>query len=117
MRLSVNFNEEEFKCPCCGKVEMQRVFVGKLQKARDIADIPFVITSGYRCVKHNKEVGGSENSEHLFGLAADIACTDSRSRYKIITALLKAGFIRIGIGKNFIHAGDGYKIGQVIWIY
>ena len=30
------------------------------------------INSGYRCEAHNKVVGGSPNSQHLLGKAADI---------------------------------------------
>lgn len=31
-----------------------------------------IITSGYRCPKVNKAVGGAKNSQHCFGQAADI---------------------------------------------
>ncbi len=31
-----------------------------------------IITSGYRNAKHNKEVGGVKNSQHLYGNAVDI---------------------------------------------
>lgn len=117
MQLTKNFTEEEFDCPCCLKVEMSTAFMDRLQKARDIASVPFHITSGWRCKKHNKEVRGHESSEHLYGQAADISCSDSRSRYIIITSLLEAGFTRIGIGMNFIHAGAGSKAKNVIWTY
>ncbi len=40
----------------------------------DKADIPIVVTSGYRCEKLNKAIGGSSTSEHRFGRAADIVC-------------------------------------------
>jgi uncharacterized protein YcbK (DUF882 family) len=30
------------------------------------------VSSGYRCLKHNKAVGGAPGSIHLTGLAADI---------------------------------------------
>ncbi len=33
---------------------------------------PIIITSGYRCEKLNKAVGGSSTSQHRFGQAADI---------------------------------------------
>ena len=33
---------------------------------------PIIITSGYRCEKHNAEVGGVANSMHMTGKAADI---------------------------------------------
>lgn len=33
---------------------------------------PIVVTSGYRCPKLNKKIGGATNSQHLYGQAADI---------------------------------------------
>ena len=33
---------------------------------------PIVVTSGYRCEKLNKAVGGAKNSQHKYGQAADI---------------------------------------------
>jgi len=33
---------------------------------------PIVVTSGYRCPKLNKAVGGATNSQHQYGQAADI---------------------------------------------
>jgi len=33
---------------------------------------PLVITSGWRCIKHNKAVGGHPKSFHLLGMALDL---------------------------------------------
>lgn len=35
---------------------------------------PIIVTSGYRCPRLNKLVGGSATSQHVFGQAADIRC-------------------------------------------
>ncbi len=43
-----------------------------LQPLRDKLKKPIVITSGFRSVKVNKLVGGVDNSQHLYGQAADI---------------------------------------------
>jgi uncharacterized protein YcbK (DUF882 family) len=112
------FKIEEFACSCCGKNEIDPQFVKKLDDARRLAKIPFIITSGYRCEKHNKEVGGSPNSSHLKGIAVDISCQTSTSRYLIVNALIRAGFNRIGIAKDFIHCDiDKDKPQEVIWVY
>lgn len=112
------FKPEEFKCPCCGECKIHKDLVVSLDMAREMAGIPFVITSGFRCEKHNREVGGKPDSAHLKGWAVDIKATDSRTRYKIITALINCGFNRIGIAKNFIHADkDPDKPKEVIWVY
>ena len=68
--------------------------------------------------QHNREVGGTENSAHLAGLAVDIKCTDAWSRFKILHALLSVGFQRIGIGRTFIHVDDDLTKPQgVVWDY
>lgn len=118
MRLTQNFTDEEFGCPCCGKKNISLPFVQKLQIARDTASIPFVITSGYRCQNHNAEVGGKADSSHLKGVAADIAAQTSSQRFAIVDGLIKAGFERIGIGSNFIHVDmDESKPQRLMWTY
>lgn len=101
--MMVYFNIEEFNCPCCNQVKMHGQFLAKLDRARHIAKIPFYINSGYRCIKHNKEVGGTKESSHMIGWAADIKALDNYTRFKIIKALLEVGFKRIKIYKTFIH--------------
>lgn len=42
-----------------------------LQPVRNSIKAPMIITSGFRCEKLNKLVGGAPNSNHLSGCAAD----------------------------------------------
>lgn len=113
-----HFNISEFDCKHCGSNKMKESFLYKIDAARHIAGIPFVITSGYRCAEHNKAVGGTNDSAHVYGYAADIYIPDSYHRYKAIYGLINAGFTRIGIGKDFIHAdNDPNKPGFVVWVY
>jgi hypothetical protein len=44
----------------------------ELQKIRDLYGKSMTVTSGYRCPRVNKAVGGVNNSAHAEGLAADI---------------------------------------------
>lgn len=112
------FKPEEFACPCCGQENIQEELVLKLNIARELARTPFIITSGFRCERHNKEVQGKKNSSHLKGLAADIKATNSRERYNILLALLNVGFTRLGVAKNFIHVDlDISKPENVLWLY
>lgn len=62
-----HFHEGEFDHP----EEMQPVFLRLLDNIRDIADIPFYITSDYRTPEDNKRVGGSSTSLHMKGAAVD----------------------------------------------
>lgn len=119
------FNVNEFDSPdAIGSGEnMDKEFLSRLDQARSIADAPFKITSGYRSEAYNKSLlergyKASKDSSHLKGLAADIACADSISRYKIITALMKANLNRIGIADTFIHVDmDLDKPANVVWTY
>ena len=98
-------------------VGLQVELVLMLDQAREKAGIPFVITSGLRTPEHNKEIGGVENSAHLTGKAVDIHCETSEQRFKILGALIEAGFKRIGIGSDFIHADiDADKPWRVIFL-
>lgn len=92
--------------------------VKMLDDARHIAGVPFKINSGFRNKTQNKKVGGVEDSAHLTGLAVDIACTSDANRWKIVTALQKVGFNRIGIADKFVHCDiDKSKSNNVIWLY
>jgi len=112
--------KEEFLCPCCGGGLdiMKYTFVKKLDNARDIAGVSFNITSGYRCPLHNAEVGSKPTSSHIRGVACDIAVKGSVERFAIVNGLIKAGFTRIGIGKDFVHVDADYKKSPyVMWMY
>lgn len=108
------FTRSELECPCCHRCKTDDKFVDMLNYARSIAKIPFVITSGYRCEEHNKEVGGTANSAHTRGLAVDIKAANSTKRFIIVNALLRAGFKRIGIGKTFVHCDADSSLPQVV---
>ena len=72
------FKEQELCCKCCGQLppfareNIEALVREVLDPAREKLGSPIVVNSGYRCPKHNKEVGGATNSQHLLGQAADI---------------------------------------------
>ncbi len=109
------FKLEEFACHDCGATGMQQNFLDQLELAREIANVPFVITSGYRCDRHNQAVG-STSTNHVRGVAADIQAKDGPTRGRILRGLYQAGFKRIGVGKNFIHC-DTNKGPESCWLY
>ena len=100
------FTRDMFACPCCGQCEMDPDFIEKLDKAREIADMPFIITSGFRCAGHNADVGGRENSRHLHGCAADIAIDNQIHRGRVLQALYLAGFTSAALAEGFTHVDD-----------
>lgn len=120
----VYFNYDEFDSPLqegSGQL-MSNELIGMLDAARDLAGVPFKITSGYRIeadIERLRKAGYkvSKNSSHLKGLAADIAC-NTEIRYNMLESLLKVGFNRIGIADTFIHVDiDPDKPPFVIWTY
>ena len=109
------FTVSEMQCPCCKVSSMTNAFMEMLNAAREYADIPFRITSGYRCPDHNQKIG-STSTNHVNGRAADIACLSGEGRLIVVHALLQAGFRRLGIGKRFIHCDTNGVINS-IWLY
>lgn len=118
MRLSKNFVSSEFASPDhkASGLMMNKEFIKKLQIARDLAGIEFVINSGFRTPEHNKKVGGKPNSAHLRGFACDIATQSPTAKFTVLKSLINAGFTRIGIYDNFIHCDiDPSLPSGVIW--
>ena len=116
-----HFKPHEFRCRCgcsLGIDQMDTAMLAMLDAAREYAGIPFKINSAIRCQAHNNSVGGSANSSHLKGLAADIACEFSPARFLMLRELIFAGFHRIGVGSEFIHVDiDKDKPGKTTWLY
>lgn len=114
------FDYSEFDSPDLpgSGVQMEPRFLELLDKARDIAGVPFRINSGFRTLEHNQKVGGSQKSSHMRGWAVDISARNSEKRFIILNALIKVGFNRIGIAKTFIHVDcDPALPGGVMWTY
>ena len=96
---------------------MDEDFLSKLDEAREFAGIPFSINSAYRSPTHPESIK-NPTSSHIKGLAVDIKATDSKTRFKILEALLSVGFTRIGIADTFIHVDMDYdKSQELIWTY
>ena len=113
-----HFKAQEFVCKHCGKVIIESKLITILEELREHIKKPVVITSGYRCPEYNEKVGGVPNSAHTKGLAVDVKCVHSRTRFKILEFLLKNGINRIGVGKDFIHFDlDKEKPSFVVWHY
>ena len=113
MKLTKNFNKSEFECKCGCEMpedvmfEIQKL-AAQLQTIRDFIRKPVKLTNAYRCPKHNKEVGGVSNSQHILGKAADIQIKDldTAEVYKTIDNLTEQGHIlQGGLGKynTFTH--------------
>lgn len=120
MKTAEYFNEKEFRAcsPSCSMQDMNQGTLARLDMARAKAGIPFVLNSAYRSPEWERGKGRTGTGAHTTGHAVDIRCNSDANRMKIVQALLWAGFTRIGIGKNYIHADDDTTKSQnVIWTY
>lgn len=71
--LTANFRVREFAC----KDGSDTIFISSdlaklLQQIRARFARPVTINSAYRTETHNRAIGGSPHSRHLYGMAADI---------------------------------------------
>lgn len=103
--LTKNFSECEFVCKCCGRLVLSSKLTAALQQLRDLIGEPIIVNCGYRCRKHNREVGGVPNSYHTKGMAADIRCDgltpqELKKFAEAIPAFNQGG---IGLYTTFVH--------------
>lgn len=100
-----NFKPDEFAYPD----KMGFEFMQWLDQVREVAGVPFYISSSFRSRLHNENVGGADDSAHT-----DIPCnavdirevprsTDpnwNHTRFKIVSTAIVLGCVRIGIYAN-----------------
>lgn len=116
------FTDEEIK-------GLDSRFVVLLDQWRDRAGIPITITCGLRTQEKNDALstplgndsdilkGSVSDSAHLKGLAVDVRCPDSSTRFKLVSAAFEVGFKRIEVATAHIHVDiDEQKPQNVIWL-
>jgi len=112
--MTKNFTLKEMSCRCgcyMPKEVLNNVqkLANQLQYIRDCVAMPITINSAYRCEAHNKAVGGSSNSQHLLGKAADIVIQGLDpvlDTYDYLDDLMLSGEILqggLGMYKTFTH--------------
>lgn len=107
--VTLNFRVYEVVCRCCGggieEVKRSGLLDSLEELRRIIGNRPIIVNSMFRCRIHNADVGGSPNSQHLFGMAADIVIPASMGVPALhpdaiaIHASTIEAFRRGGIGK------------------
>lgn len=113
MKLTKNFNSDEFACKDGTKVPKQyfsnvKKLAENLQVLRDHLGKPIIINSGYRSPKYNKSVGGASASKHLLAEAGDIRVSGMTSKqvHSEILKLIAEGKMHnggLGLYNNFVH--------------
>jgi uncharacterized protein YcbK (DUF882 family) len=112
MKLTNNFSLEEFECKCgCVMPEFVKKNVQELAENLQVIRDAYGridLTNSYRCKDHNADVGGSVNSQHLKGKAADIKskAVSPSEIATIVDDLMKSEKFKlggIGIYNTFTH--------------
>lgn len=111
-----NFKVSEFTCKCgCGRNVIDQKLIDMCQIIRERASVAVNISSGTRCEKHNREVGGVKDSYHIQGKAADLTCSLGARRLFALIADMKAKsllpdlqYCKLYLSKNFVHVDIGH---------
>jgi uncharacterized protein YcbK (DUF882 family) len=99
--------------------------LSKLDELEKRCRFELTVTSGRRSPEHNADpkVGGVKDSAHLpdendRGHAVDLEALESWKRFQIVYHALALGFIRIGVGRTFVHLDNSTTLPQhVLWHY
>ena len=104
-KLSTNFRVREFACSDgSDPIFISPDLVTILQKIRTHFGKAITITSAYRTPSRNKAVGGTADSRHLFGMAADIKVSGvTPKKVAEYAETLLQGTGGIGIYDTFTH--------------
>lgn len=118
VQITPHFNSNEFRCKCSKKHEFQLddELVEKLEQFFTVVPKLFGVkvkainvSSGFRCVQHDKNVGGSGTGQHTLGKAADytIILEDGSAlvSWKVCLAAQEIGFHGIArINDSYTHS-------------
>jgi hypothetical protein len=109
--LAKHFAAEELACGCdrdtCKAVVVHWRLIRLLSRMRGQIARPLYVTSGYRCPKHNRDIGGAPESLHLAGMAADVQASIEVQHLAAVAKACGAG--GIGVYPRHVHVdvGDG----------
>lgn len=110
-KITAHFHSTEFRCKCgCGKIYIEKKLVENLEKLfAKLNASKCIISSGYRCKKHDKAVGGSGTGQHTKGKASDCIYYDKNGKIipsKIVVCVANDTKLFNGIAKidkNYTH--------------
>lgn len=126
MNLTANFTLEELTAsttarrlgitntpPQSAINNLRQLCLNVLQPLRVAYGKPIIVTSGYRCKELNSAVNGAQNSDHVYGNAADIRTVsdlpaDNKKLFDLACKMIRDGRITVKqcideYGYNWIH--------------
>lgn len=97
------FNANEFKCHDGTPIFLLHpILLEWLDELRREFG-PTRINSGFRTGAYNEKIGGSSNSRHRYGLAADVDCVEVTDPESVASWAERKGFGGIGRYNTFTH--------------
>lgn len=127
--MSKYFTLDELKCKCgeCNStgMEMNLIFMNRLDDLREIVGFPLTVSSGYRCPAYNAKVSTTgEKGPHTTGKAIDFLVSRQQA-YDVLRVAMEFGFSGIGVKQKdltrFLHLDilmekDGFPR-PTVWSY
>ena len=115
--ISPHLSIREVRCRCgCktgGLIDPYAASLFELIR-EDCSSNPLIVSSAWRCIKHNKSVGGHQNSLHLRGMALDLLPPKWMALdefYAICDRIVADGGLGKYLKKGFCHIDCGNIVG------
>ena len=110
------FTPGEFSCRCgCGLSKLDPDLIQILDKGRELFGRPIIITSGTRCERHNRIIGGALHSAHLVGAdgwshAVDIKVVSGQTCWELFHIFCALGIVRFEVSNKHLHIDNSKSI-------
>jgi hypothetical protein len=123
------YTAEMFECKCgCGKKLIEPYWVDFMNFLYNRTQVMYKVTSGIRCEKYNKKVGGKDYykgtehilSDHVMSMAIDIDYSSIDERSQIVYYAFKYGVPRAIVytgKKTFVHLSTNDKLTTPLLIF
>ncbi len=105
--ISEHFLYSDFICPCCDRIKIVPGLyqhIALMEQMAELSGREILVTSGYRCKRHNREIGGAPGSWHLL-FATDITVDggDETALSELYNMAVDIGFGGIGLYETHLH--------------
>lgn len=114
------FGKHETSCRCGCGFDIKPELLSLINKIRVTVGSPVNLSSGARCLKHNRKQDSEDTSSHVKGLAVDIKYYNSKQKFILLRSIFECGVLRIGDNPrlSFIHIDiDTDKTSPVFFKY
>ena len=101
------FESSEFACKHCQQLPeggMNQELIDVLNRLREKLGEPLIVSSGYRCPTHNRNIGGGSQSYHMKGVATDVYINSNRYSTQQIAQMA----LDCGADTSVAYPGQGF---------